>query len=175
MIKLELITKDNFEFAVKIQNKIFPEYNGKNNYLSSLEESSKNKFFLVYDDEKCIGTSGIYYYNDYPLDAWLGFFGFLEEYRYKGYGKKVLKLTEEYAKKLGFKYIRLFTDRLNNDIAINFYKKNGYIFEEYDSNLEELNDSFDVVIGSKSLIGDNVPNWNNKFINLTKQTLKQMY
>ena len=34
---------------------------------------------------------------------------------------------------------------------------------------------YDVVIGSKSLIGDNVPNWNNKFINLTKQTLKQMY
>ena len=63
-----------------------------------------------------------------------------------------------------FKFVRLFTDRLGNDIAINFYKKNGYIFENYDCKLEELKDLFDVVIGSKSLTGGYVPKWNNKFI-----------
>ena len=75
---------------------------------------------------------------------------------------------------IGFKFVRLFTDRLDNDIAINFYKKNGYIFENYDCKLEELKDLFDVVIGSKSLTGGYVPKWNNKFINISKQAKKQM-
>lgn len=175
MLRLELITKDNFEFAVKIQNIIFPHYNGRNNYLSSLDINSKNKFFLAYNDDICIGTTGIYYYKNDNDNAWLGFFGLLEEYRYRNYGKLLLKLTEDYAYRLGFKYMRLFTDRLNNDIAINFYKREGYTFEKYESNEEELKDLFDVVIGSKSLIGNDVPKWNNKFINLTKQTKKQEY
>ena len=175
MLRLELITNENFEYAVKIQNIIFPHYNGRNNYLSSLDINSKNKFFLAYNDDICIGTTGIYYYKNDNDNAWLGFFGLLEEYRYKNYGKLLLKLTEDYAYSLGFKYMRLFTDRLNNDIAINFYKREGYTFEKYESNEEELKDLFDIVIGSKSLIGNDVPKWNNKFINLTKQTKKQEY
>lgn len=172
LMKLERINKDNFELALKIENEIFPLYNAKYNYLSSLDNDSKNKFFIIYENNMAIGVTGIYFYNDDNSNAWLGFFGLLEEYRYKGYGKQSLKMTEDYAKELGFKFIRLFTDRLNIK-AINFYKKYGYTFEEYDSDLEGLKDEFDVVIGSKSLDNGDVPLWNNKFINLTKQTIKQ--
>ncbi|MBQ6782932.1 MAG: GNAT family N-acetyltransferase [Acholeplasmatales bacterium] len=174
MIRLELIDEKNIEYAIKIQNKIFPEYNGKRNYYGSLGEYSQTKYFLIYDDNTCIGTTGLYYYKNDFDNAWLGFFGFLEEYRNKGYGTVALKLTEDYMHNIGFKFVRLFTDRLGNDIAINFYKKNGYIFENYDCKLEELKDLFDVVIGSKSLTGGYVPKWNNKFINISKQTKKQM-
>ena len=31
MLKIELINKDNIDFAIKIENKIFPLYNAKNN------------------------------------------------------------------------------------------------------------------------------------------------
>ena len=40
MIRLELIDEKNIEYAIKIQNKIFPEYNGKRNYYGSLGEYS---------------------------------------------------------------------------------------------------------------------------------------
>ena len=175
MLRLELITMNNFNEALKLQNEIFPEYNGKNNYLDSFKEESRLRFFMIYDDNLFIGLSGIYCYkNDYD-NAWLGFFGIKEEFRNKGYGKLALLLTEEYAKGEGYKFMRLFTDKYDNDLAISFYKKYGYVFEDYNSDLEELKDSFCVVIGSKSISEYKVTPWNNRFINLSKQTIKQQY
>ena len=175
MLELKLITKDNLDYAVRVQNEIFPEYNGKNNYISSIGNSKQSQFFLVMDKDTCVGITGIYSYKNDRDNAWLGFFGIKQLYRNKGYGKKTLKLTEEYAVSLGFKFMRLFTDRLDNDLAINFYKKYGYTFEDYNNDDEELKEEFDVVIGSKSLCSEEVDPWNNRFINLTKQTYKQQY
>lgn len=175
MLELKLITKENLDYAIRVQNEIFPEYNGKNNYICSIENSSQSQFFLIFNKDKCVGVTGIYSYKNDKDNAWLGFFGIKEEFREKGFGKKALKLTEDYAKSLGYKYMRLFTDRVDNDQAINFYKNLGYSFEDYNCDMEELKDEFDVVIGSKSLIDEEVPLWDNKFINLTKQTYKQQY
>ena len=175
MLDLRLITSDNLDYAIHLENEIFPEYNAKNNYLASIKNSKQSQFFLIYKKDTCIGITGIYSYKDDSDNAWLGFFGIKEGYRDKGYGKKSLKLTEEYAKNLGFKYMRLFTDKLDNEKAISFYEANGYSFEDYDCDKEELKDEFNVVIGSKSLGEEEVPLWNNKFINLTKQTYKQQY
>ncbi len=111
----------------------------------------------------------------YYDNAWLGFFGIKEEYRNKGYGKHALLLTEEYAKGEGYKLMRLFTDKDDNDLAINFYKKYGYTFGDYDPNEEKLKDMFKVVIGSKSISEYKLTPWNNRFINLSKQTIKQQY
>ena len=176
MLELRLITNDNLDYAVRVENEIFPEYDAKNNYIKSIDNSSQSQFFLVYDKEKCVGVTGIYSYKNDRDSAWLGFFGIKKEYRDKGYGRKVLKLTEEFAKNLGFRYMRLFTDKENNDQAINFYINNGYAFEDYNNEQEALKDEFNVVIGSKSLDKrDILPLWNNRFINLTKQTYKQQY
>ena len=172
---LKLITKENFNYALKLQNEIFPEYNGKNNYLDSLKDNSKIKFYLIYVNDLCVGITGIYSYKDDRDNAWLGFFGIKEEYRNKGYGKLALKLTEEYAIKFDFKFMRLFTDKLDNDLAINFYKGMGYEFEDYSCKEESANDKFLVVIGSKSLTGLKLEKWNNKFLNITKQISKQNY
>ena len=119
MLRLELITKDNIDIAIKIENKIFPLYNAKNNYYDSLENDRVN-FFLVYDNDIIVGISGVYSYKDDHDNAWLGFFGIKEEYRNKKYGKKTLLLSEEYAKKLNFKFMRLLTDKFDNDYAIEF-------------------------------------------------------
>ncbi|MBP5444828.1 MAG: GNAT family N-acetyltransferase [Acholeplasmatales bacterium] len=176
MLDLKLITSENLDYAVRVENEIFEEYNAKNNYLSSLENSSQSQFFMACEGDICIGVTGIYAYKNDRDSAWIGFFGLKGKYRNSGLGSKVLKLTEKYAGSLGYKYIRLFTDKDNNDIAINFYKKNGYTFEDYYNENEALKDEFNVVIGSKSLIkGEEVPLWDNKFINLTKQSYKQQY
>lgn len=174
MLDLKLITSENLEYAVNVESEIFPEYNAKNNYLRSIDNSSQSQFFLIFDKEICVGITGIYSYKNDKDNAWLGFFGIKKEYRDKGYGKKSLKLTEEYAKNLGFKFMRLFTDRANLK-AIDFYQNSGYIFEDYNCEEEELKNEFDVVIGSKSLVKEEVIPWDNKFINLTKQTYKQQY
>lgn len=173
MLKLEIVTELNIDNALEVQKEIFPEYSGKNNYIGSLNEDSKNIFFLIFDDKACVGISGIYYFKNDFDSAWLAFFGILEPFRKKGFGKAALKLTEEYAKKLNFKYMRLFTDKENNDKAINFYKKNKYKFEDYDCPLEPLKDHFSVVIGSKAIAKHKLTLWNNKFINISKQTKKQ--
>ena len=175
MLDLKLITSENLDYAVNVENEIFPEYNAKNNYIASIKNSNQSQFFLIFDKERCVGITGIYSYKNDSDNAWLGFFGIKEEYRDKGYGRKSLKLTEEYAKSAGFKYMRLFTDKLDNEKAIAFYEANGYSFEDYDCDKEELKNEFNVVIGSKSLHKEEVPLWDNKFINLTKQTYKQQY
>lgn len=174
MLDLKLITSDNLEYAVNLENEIFPEYNAKENYLKSIDNSSQSQFFLIFDKEICVGITGIYSYKNDKDNAWLGFFGIKEAYRDKGYGKKALKLTEEYAKSLGYKFMRLFTDK-ENEGAIKFYENHDYSFEDYDCIQEELKDEFNVVIGSKSLCKEEVPLWDNKFINITKQTYKQRY
>ena len=175
MLDLKLITNENLEYSINVANEIFPDYNAEKNYICSIENNNQSQFFLVFDKEICVGITGIYSYKNDRDNAWLGFFGIKEAYRDKGYGKKALKLTEKYAKSLGYKFIRLFTDKENNDKAINFYKLNGYTFEDYNCDKEELKDSFNVVIGSKTLCNEEVPLWDNKFINLTKQTYKQQY
>ena len=175
MLELKLITKDNLEYAIRTQNEIFPEYNGKNNYLDSIKNGKQSQFFFIMEKETCIGITGIYSYKNDRDNAWLGFFGIKQLYRDKGYGRKALAMTEEYASSIGFKFMRLFTDKENNDLAINFYTKAGYTFEDYDNDQEALKDQFNVVICSKSLCDEKVDLWNNRFINLTKQTYKQQY
>ena len=173
MIKLLKINKDNIDSAIKIENEIFPEYDARHNYYDSLKEDSIISFFIICNDDLYIGVTGIYAYKKDKDNAWLGFFGLKEEYRGNHYGKKALLLSEEYARNQGYKYIRLFTDKFNNDYAIEFYKRNGYTFEDYNSDEEMLKDEFEVVIGSKSISKYKVDKWNNRFINLSKQTIKQ--
>lgn len=56
-------------------------------------------YYIVYLENIPIGVTGIYSYNEYPEDAWLGWFGILEEYRNNGYGGIILDKTIELARK----------------------------------------------------------------------------
>ena len=53
----------------------------------------------------------------------------MKEYRHKGYGNYILNETEKILKNLSYEEIEL-TVAPENDIAINFYKKHGYIQEK---------------------------------------------
>ena len=121
-------------------------------------------YYLAKVNNEYVGITGIYYYD---LDnAWLAWFGIIDEYRNKGLGKKLLRKTLEIAASMNFKSMRLYTSFLDNQDAIKMYEKEGFIGEKYIA--EKL--SYDCRIYSKSLVSDTVDLWNNKDLNLGHQS-----
>ena len=130
---------------------------------------------MIEENGEIVGISGLYFYAVDPTSAWLGWFGILKEYRRLHLGSKALKIFEAMAVKLGFKTARLYTDKFDNDIAINFYRSNGYTEEDYLLDEDPASKKYPLFIFSKSLDGTKVTRWNNKNIGFTKQTEKQVY
>ena len=168
-----LIDKSNLDTAHEIENIIFPHYDALKNYLDSIFDPKKSGYYLIKENDVFIGIIGIYSYDAYPDDAWLGWFGLLEEYRGKGYGRKALEFFEELARNRGFRYARLFTDTLNNDNTRNFYKHHDYFEERYINFSDPASLKYPISIFSKSLYEERCPRWNNRDIHFTKQVNKQ--
>ena len=88
-------------------------------------------YFLVYDNNELIGITGMYEYNDYSDEAWLGWFGVVPEHRNKGYGRQILLDGIESLRKLKYKYLRLYTDINDNFEACKLYHDLGFKHECY--------------------------------------------
>ena len=171
-----LVDFTNYKKAIEIQNEIFPEEDGTVNILASLdrnlfiEKTGMNyvddhvKCYIVYDNNEEVGITGLYHYDN--ESAWLPWFGVLPNKRRKSYGKKILLKTIDMAKQRGFKTMRLYTDRVENAIAIKLYEKIGFVGEKYSA--EEL--TYDCYIYSKSLCDEQVKLWNNKLLGLSYQS-----
>ena len=69
MIHLVRVTKENVHTAVRLQNTIFPEYNGEANYMDSIEGRTDSKYSIVYDGDTCVGITGLYTYSEDPASA----------------------------------------------------------------------------------------------------------
>lgn len=169
------IDKNNFELAVSFQNSIFPKNDAYRNYYESVYGLRDATYYLVYKTEMLIGIVGLYFEDADPQSAWLGWFGVKKSERRKGYGSHIIAFFEETAKSKGYKYARLFTDKYNNDVAINFYKHCGYMCEDYKNEDDSQSLINKVIIFSKSLVDDKCPLWNNKSIKLTEQLAKENY
>ena len=167
------IDQTNIGIAHQIQMSIFPEYDALNNYIDSLKDGAIGEYYLIREGETYIGITGIYSYQDYPLDAWLGWFGFLLEHRNKGYGKKAMEFFENLARDRGFRYVRLYTDTFDNDKAKNFYSHCGYSEERYLNEKDPASLKYPISVFSKALFDEKCPKWNNRNIHFTKQVEKQ--
>ncbi len=170
------VNTDNLELAVKIQNAIFPDEDGRQNYIEGITNDPYRKEmvnYIVYDGEIPIGVVGLYSYNEYPDDSWLSWFGVLEEYRKKGYASTIFDFFEHIAKEKGYTSIRVYTDE-TFDKAINLYEKKGMTKEYYSNELENDFINNTTIIYSKSLIKEKVEKWNNKFLGLTAQSEKEV-
>jgi len=169
------VTYENLEVAVRIQNQIFINEDGRKNYIEGIINDPYRKEmvnYIVYNKDIPIGVVGLYSYSEYPNDAWLSWFGVLEEYRNNGYGSRMFDFFEKISKDKGYLSIRVYTDN-EFDSAIKLYVKKGMIKEDYHNVLEskEIND--ETIIFSKSLTLDKVKKWNNKFLGLTIQSEKE--
>ena len=166
-VKFEVLDKSNIEYAIKIQKDIFPLENGSEDLKETIDNKLPShqflqKYWLAKIDDKYVGICGLYAYNSAPKDAWLGWFGVVEDERGKGLATKILKFAMEQAKNLGFETFRLYTDEEDNSSAINLYNKFGMISEIYD-NPEDLH--FEIsktLIFSTSLTEKPTTLWNNK-------------
>lgn len=175
-IIFERVNKDNLEIVCKVQNEIFPEEDGRENYIEAINKDPYRKeldYYVVYLEDTPIGVTGIYSYHEYPLDAWLGWFGILEKYRRHGYGGKVLDMTINLAKNKGYKNFRLYTDEFAKD-AHKLYESRGLIKENYtrEGNKSEYFSS-KTYIYSISLTDDKIELWNNKMLWLKEQEEKE--
>ena len=173
MLNKVVIDKENLELAIEVQNKIFPNFSAKTNYTESVNGLTTNIYYLIFKEQECIGISGIYHYDVDKTSAWLGWFGVLSEYRNKGYGSEILRLFEKEAFEAGYEHVRIYTDKYDNDSVLNFYEKNGYIYETYDNLEDSIISKYPIVIFSKNIKNTEFKYWNNKNIDLTSQVKKQ--
>lgn len=170
------IVNSNLEVACKIQNEIFPEEDARQNFIDQINNDPYRKeldYRIVYLDETPIGITGIYSYNEYPNDAWLGWFGILKEYRKFGYGGKVLDMKINLAKEKGYKNFRLYTDEYAKD-AHKLYESRGLTKDLYDRT-DDKDEYFiaDIYKYSICLTDEKVSLWNNKFLGLKEQSEKE--
>lgn len=178
-IVFEKVSKENINLATKIQNTIFPEENGFLNFKCSIDEEfykelyngkvrEKMIFYICKNQtEEVVGITGIYSYSEYPGDAWLGWYGVLPNHQKKGYGKKILLQTMEKAKEMGFKNFRLYTDLIDNKVAVGLYRKLGMVEEPYLA--EEMGEGEETYIFSKSLDSSPSEKLGNKMLFLKEQ------
>lgn len=176
-MEFELISKENLDIAIKIQNEIFPLENGSEDYKESISgELSCHRFLLKYwlakVDNRYVGICGLYAYKFAPKDAWLGWFGVLENERRKGYATEILNFSMQLAKKLGFETLRLYTDEIDNANAVKLYKKFGMTCEIYDNPKDVHYEIGKTLIFSKSLSTKPITLWNNKNLYLNDHDKK---
>lgn len=177
-INIQKITYDNLELAVQIQNEIFPDEDGRQNFIEAVEKDPYRQemdYYIVYDKETPIGVTGIYSYHEYPNTAWLGWFGILPNLRKNGYGSQVFDLTEQLAIDKGYKEFRLYTDDTFQN-AQKLYTKKGMIKEIYDNPDDKdpyYPEDANTYIFSKSLTDTPIELWNNKILGLKEQGMKE--
>ena len=165
---LERITENNINFAVSVQEELFPGESGRANYEESLVASSGYEYFLIYVGDDCAGIIGLYCIPEDPDSAWLGWFGIREGFRRRHLGSAALKRFEDMAVSREYRFARLYTDA-----AIAFYHANGYICEPY-LNLEDPAClQYKTLIFSKPLADEPLVFWNGRNIHLTEQIEKQ--
>ena len=170
---LEEVTESNVHIAIKIQEELFPGESGKANFEEAVAGRNDAEYFLIYEDDSCIGITGIYSYPEDHDNAWLGWFGIRAGYRRNHYGSASLKMFEDMAIARGYKFARLYTDVLDNDEAIAFYRSNGYESEPYQNMQDPVCFNYKVFIFSKSLTSEELVPWNSRNIHLTEQIKKQ--
>ena len=170
---LERITKDNIEYAVRIQEEIFPGESGRANFEDSVSGEKPYAYYLIRENGRCAGVIGIYGYPEDPDSAWLGWFGIREGFRRRHLGSEALRRFEDLAAAGGYRFARLYTDAEDNDAAIAFYTANGYTGEPYENPEDPACLKYKTLIFSKSLTGGEPVPWNSRTIHLTEQIAKQ--
>lgn len=172
MLKFVAVTKENIALAQEVQKKVFPKEYQNDTLQNSLKSSPEylSQFWLVKQGKKFIGLTGIYYYPQYPKDAWLNWFGVVPEFRRKGFGRKIFNRTYAYARRLGFKNFRLYTDAKDNTATLAFYRSLGMKEEKY---FPAQDDFTDILIFSKSChpFKKRTTAWKNKYLYIQEQLL----
>lgn len=172
-VTLERITARNIDDAVRIQAELFPRESARINYQESIDGTTDYEYFLICEGQDCVGITGLYHLVGDRDNAWLGWFGIREGWRRRHYGSKAMRLFEAMARARGYRFARLYTDAVDNDAAIAFYRSNGYVGEAYSNADDPACRKYRILIFSKALGASKLNPWNHQNIHLTEQIAKQ--
>lgn len=167
-LKYEIINLENLEIAYNIQKDIWPNSpDYEDLYDKATNTKDDNCFFLVYNEDKLIGITGVDVFREYPETIWLDWFAILPQYRKKGYGKKVLLDTIQYCKSLNrYDVFRVETTYYENRPALFLYDKVMQLKENYTiEDTETVKNN--TIIYSYSLNGK-LDLWNNRYLGLSE-------
>ena len=174
---LELLNTKNIDIAIKIQKEIFPLENGSEDLKEALNSICPphqflQRYWVAKENDEYVGICGLYAYKFAKKDAWLGWYGVLDEKRGKGFGKTILIDVMNKAKEMGFENFRLYTDEEDNAVAIKLYEKMGMTKEFYNNEEDVHFHIGKTLIYSKSLTDKKVLLWDNKNLYLNSHEIK---
>ena len=105
-------------------------------------------YWLVQDsNSEYIGFCGLEAEN--TDTCWLGWFGVRPQFRRRGFAKEMLAFLIATAKVLDYKECRVYTDKVINRVAYDFYLSNGFT--------EDGQYEYDFVTMVKPLVEDHIP------------------
>lgn len=167
MLKYIKLNKDNLKIAVDIQAKIWPDFPDASHFIESLKLKDKNFEYYIVQDKNGVplGITGHYPELDGNSTIWLGWYGILESFRGKGYGKQILLDTIEMCKKLDFPFFRAYTTETYDASAQPLYKKVMQLCERYENEHDETYENSTLVY-SYALKNLPLTKWNNKYIGI---------
>lgn len=114
-----------------------PEWFGIETYTKEYIEKSKSMpFFAAYDEQIPVGFISLKETSKYTVEIYC--MGVEKKYHRFGYGRKLVKKAEDYAKEVGYKFIQVKTVEQGKydtyDLTNAFYKAMNYVeFEVFPS------------------------------------------
>lgn len=171
MLTFKQLNESNFQIISVLCSQVFPDdfRLAAENFKQSISGKHDYKelvYWIGCAKEKPVGFCGFYAFNDYPEDAFLGWFGVLQQERQKGYGKQIYDYAASFARNKGFTHLRLYTSKVHNKSAVKFYTKYGLTQEAYINKADEVSKSDNILVFSDNLCGNSVVPWNNKNLHI---------
>lgn len=158
MLEYKKLTKDNYDIVLSIKHQLFPESCSDDDYDMYFDGKSKSNYYLILKDSIPCATIGWYGFD--KDNAFVGWFGVLLEFQNKGIGKEVLKYIVEEVKHQGYDYLRVYTDKIVNNISTKLYD-NCFDFKEDYTYPDKLGKTNNFVIYTKCFNGK-MNKWNNR-------------
>ncbi|MCQ2564624.1 MAG: GNAT family N-acetyltransferase [Clostridia bacterium] len=158
------LNKKNYNDCLKIKTFLFPESNSNQDYTNYFLKKQKCEYFVFYINKKPCAITGWYDFDGKNVDAFMGWFGVMPEYRCKGLGSYIFDFTFKRIKKHKYNYFRTYTDKVVNADSIKLYKKKNMLCENYSYD-DNVGKNGNFVVFSKVIKSNGNDLWNNRPLN----------
>lgn len=158
-ITFKKLIEENYTEVLTIKHALFPESNCDKDYDKYFDGNDLCNYYLIRQNNTPCATIGWYDFDNKKVDAFIGWFGVLPEFCRQGIGTKALHFIIQEVKDLGYKNLRVYTDKIVNDKSIILYSKYFDICEDY-TYPDKIGKTNNFVIFSK-FFTDEKTKWNN--------------
>ena len=161
MLIFEKLTEKNYQDVLDIKHKLFPESNSDEDYVAYFNKQIKSNYYLILKDERPCATIGWYEFDS--ENAFIGWFGVLPKFQGNGFGKEILNFIIKEVETMGYNYLRVYTDKVVNEISTKLYDKIFELKEDY-TFPDKIGKTNNFVVYTKSFNGI-YNKWDNRPLN----------